>query len=1313
MKSLETYNIGLDIGVGSVGWCVTDDNSNILKKGKKHTWGAHIFEEANTAKDRRMYRGAKRRLTRRKERINILQSLLLEDLEKEYPNFLPLLRESSLTFDDKTKSESILGVKYNLFSDKNMTDETYYDQFPTIYHLRKYLMDTKEKVDIRLVYLAIHHIIKYRGNFLYEGDFAENTSEVKENLQNLLEWLKNEYDITITNNIEEILQILQNKKDTKASKKEKIISLFDYDKEEKQVITNVVNSFLGYAFDVNKIFNIDFEKAKISFSSEIENEDELIGLLDSQAEIYQNMKTIYSWFTLQDILGGRAFISEAFIDKYNKYANDLKLLKQIYKTYLPNEYNAMFKKIGKDNYVAYNGKNQGKTCKKCSPDEFFANLKKVIEKLPDECEEKANILNEIADNNFLVKLNVTDNGAIPHQLHQKELKIILENQGKYYKTIENNKQKILDLFSFRIPYYVGPLAKKEGQSKWAWVVRKSDEKILPWNFENVVDEDATAEKFIRRMTNKCTYLINEDVIPKQSLLYSEFCVLNELNNIRINNHHIAKDFKQKIIDEIFKKQKKVTAKNIKDWYRKEGIEVKSLTGLSDGNTFNSNMSSYIDLTRILGKVDEDNYEECENIIYWITIFEDKKILKRKIKKEYSKLTDEQVNQLVKLRYTGWSRLSKELLLGIKSNDNENIMQKLKDTPLNFMQIINNDEYGFNKKIEERMPQSSGKITYKDVDEIPTSPANKRAIWKVMCIVREIVKVMGKEPQNIYIEFARNEEKNKTLKDNRAKDLLKKYDEIEKQIKYLKEYDNNVYKELKKHQSDKTLEEKLYLYFIQNGKCLYSGKKLNIDELNLYEVDHIIPQSYRKDDSIDNKALVIRSENQRKKDSLLLSDEIIEGRKEWWQSLLDSGLISQTKYFRLTRRKMFETDDDMDNFVHRQLVETRQITKYVTNLLVNEYKNTQVYALRANLTHNFREKYNIYKNRNVNNYHHAHDAFILCVIGNILDKYWHGKEEFKYSEYIKNYLKDDKKQNEKFGMIMNFINKYVDIAKVKEQLRYKDCFITRMLIEETGEFYNQTLYSPKDKPVISLKNGLPAEKYGGYSNEFKEYYTIFSYKNDKGKTEYQLVGIPVKIAYDIKNGKENLENYIKENYISGDYTDFKIIRRKILKNQQYLDENNEPMILCSDKEIRADKELILNESMDELIHIMNLDERQLDDNQKEKLENGYEYMFDYLTAKLGKEYKVFSNVYNKLLNKREDFMGLDENNKKMTINGLIDLMEKGQGNLKALGLSDRAGRMSGQNFKTDRLLKMTFIDKSVTGMYERRFKVNGMENNCSK
>ena len=87
MKKEKNYNIGLDIGVASVGWCVTDEDNNILKKGKKHMWGSRIFTEANGASVRRNFRSNRRRIERRKERINILQSLLLDDMEKYYPNF--------------------------------------------------------------------------------------------------------------------------------------------------------------------------------------------------------------------------------------------------------------------------------------------------------------------------------------------------------------------------------------------------------------------------------------------------------------------------------------------------------------------------------------------------------------------------------------------------------------------------------------------------------------------------------------------------------------------------------------------------------------------------------------------------------------------------------------------------------------------------------------------------------------------------------------------------------------------------------------------------------------------------------------------------------------------------------------------------------------------------------------------------------------------------------------------------------------------------------------------------------------------------
>ena len=122
MKNEKNYNIGLDIGVGSVGWCVTDEDNNILKKGTKNMWGSDIFDEAQTAKATRTFRSSKRRLERRKERIKILQSLMQEDMEREYPNFFQMLKETANVEEDKTFAEKILGTKYNLFSNMNYTD---------------------------------------------------------------------------------------------------------------------------------------------------------------------------------------------------------------------------------------------------------------------------------------------------------------------------------------------------------------------------------------------------------------------------------------------------------------------------------------------------------------------------------------------------------------------------------------------------------------------------------------------------------------------------------------------------------------------------------------------------------------------------------------------------------------------------------------------------------------------------------------------------------------------------------------------------------------------------------------------------------------------------------------------------------------------------------------------------------------------------------------------------------------------------------------------------------------------------------------
>lgn len=154
-----------------------------------------------------------------------------------------------------------------------------------------------------------------------------------------------------------------------------------------------------------------------------------------------------------------------------------------------------------------------------------------------------------------------DNGVIPMQVNEKELVKILDN-AKGYLPFLNDKDdkgisvydKIIKIFEYRIPYFVGPLNK---HSSKAWLVR-GDEKIYPWNIEKVVDYDKSMEKFIENLTSKCTYLPDCDVIPKNSLLYSEFCVLNEINNITLDGKKIDVKTKQEIFENCFMKHYKVS-----------------------------------------------------------------------------------------------------------------------------------------------------------------------------------------------------------------------------------------------------------------------------------------------------------------------------------------------------------------------------------------------------------------------------------------------------------------------------------------------------------------------------------------------------------------------------------------------------------------------------------------------------------------------------------------------------------------------------------------------------------------------------------
>lgn len=545
------YYVGLDMGTGSVGWAVTDESYQILRRHGKAMWGVRLFESAKTAEERRMFRTGRRRLDRRGWRIEILQEIFAEEISRVDPGFFLRMKESKYYPEDKRDIQgNCPELPYTLFVDKTFTDKDFHKKYPTIYHLRKMLMETEDTPDMRLVYLALHHMMKHRGHFLLSGDISQVT-EFKNTFNQFIENIRNEemdFEIELDESaVQMIEETLKDKNLTRSAKKSKLVKGLNAKNVRDKAFLTLLS---GGTVKLSDLFGMEElnegERPKISFADN--GYEEYAAVVEMElGELYyivESAKAVYDWAILSDILGGSTSVSDAKVRAYEKHKADLKYLKAVVKEYFPKEvYNAVFVESSDklNNYPAYigmtkkNGKKVSLEGKRCSREEFMDFLKKnIVVKLPDE-EAKMYLQSELEKDSFLPKQVNKDNGVIPYQVHKYELKKILDNLGDKIPFLKENAEKIEKLFSFRIPYYVGPLRTGNGEnSKFAWAERKSTEKIYPWNFENVIDVEQSAENFIRRMTNKCTYLIGEDVLPKDSLLYSKFMVLNELNNLRLD-----------------------------------------------------------------------------------------------------------------------------------------------------------------------------------------------------------------------------------------------------------------------------------------------------------------------------------------------------------------------------------------------------------------------------------------------------------------------------------------------------------------------------------------------------------------------------------------------------------------------------------------------------------------------------------------------------------------------------------------------------------------------------------------------------------
>lgn len=1021
------------------------------------------------------------------------------------------------------------------------------------------------------------------------------------------------------------------------------------------------------------------EEAKIQLSKE-SYEEELESLLEKSGEEFRDVflqaKKVYDAILLSDILStkkqnSKAKLSLGMIERYDSHKKDLEELKQFVKANLPEKTAIFFKDSSKNGYAGYI---DGKT----TQEDFYKFLKKELNGIAG----SERFMEKVDQENFLLKQRTTANGVIPHQVHLTELKAIIERQKPYYPFLEEARDKMIRLLTFRIPYYVGPLAQGEETSSFAWLERKTPEKVTPWNATEVIDYSASAMKFIQRMINYDTYLPTEKVLPKHSILYQKYTIFNELTKVAYKDergikHQFSSKEKREIFKELFQKQRKVTVKKLQQFLSANyNIEDAEILGVD--KAFNSSYATYHDFLD-LAKPNTERVAELleqpemnamfEDIVKILTIFEDREMIRTQLKKYQSVLGDGFFKKLVKKHYTGWGRLSERLINGIRDKKtNKTILDYLIDDDdfpynrnRNFMQLINDDSLSFKEELANELALAGNQSLLEVVEALLGSPAIKKGIWQTLKIVEELIEIIGYNPKNIVVEMARENQRT-----NRSKPRLKALEEA------LKSFDSPLLKE-QPVDNQALQKDRLYLYYLQNGKDMYTGEALDIDRLSEYDIDHIIPRSFIVDNSIDNKVLVSSKENRLKMDDVPDQKVVIRMRR-YWEKLLRANLISERKFAYLTKLEL--TPEDKARFIQRQLVETRQITKHVAAILDQYFnqpeesknKGIRIITLKSSLVSQFRKTFGIHKVREINNHHHAHDAYLNGVVAiALLKKYPKLEPEFVYGNYTKFNLATENKATAKkefYSNILRFFEKeeysydengeiFWDkarhIPQIKKVISSHQVNIVKKVEVQTGGFYKETV-NPKGKPdkLIQRKAGWDVSKYGGFGSPVVAYAVAFIYEKGKARKKAKAIeGITIMkqslfeqdpIGFLSNKGYSNVTKFIK-----------------LSKYTLYELENGRRRMVASHKEAQKANSFILPEKLVTLLyHAQHYDEI------------AHKESFDYVNDHLSEFREIldqvidFSNRYTIAAKNTEKIAELFEQNQESTVQSLsqsfINLMQ---------------------------------------------------------
>ena len=682
---------------------------------------------------------------------------------------------------------------------------------------------------------------------------------------------------------------------------------------------------------------------------------------------------------------------------------------------------------------------------------------------------------------------------------------------------------------------------------------------------------------------------------------------------------------------------------------------------------------------------------------------------------YPDLTPGQLKAICSLSYQGWGRLSRIFLEEItvpapETGEVWNLITALWQTNDNLMQLLSRN-YRFTDEVESfNALKKKSELSYKTVDELYVSPAVKRQIWQTLKVVKEIQKVMGNAPKRVFVEMAREKQESKRT-DSRKKQLIELY-------RACKDEERDWIAELNAQSDQKLRSDKLYLYYTQKGRCMYSGEIIHLDELwdnTKYDIDHIYPQSKTMDDSLNNRVLVKKNYNAIKSDTYPLSLDIRKKMMSLWKMLLQQGFITKEKYARLVRSDELSADE-LAGFIERQIVETRQSTKAVAEILKEALPDTEIIYVKAGTVSNFRQTYALQKVREMNDLHHAKDAYLNIVVGNSYfvkftkNAAWFIKNNPGRSYNLKRMFEFDIERN---GETAWKTGNKGSIVTVKKAMQKNNILVTRKSYEAKGGLFDQQMMK-KRKGQVPIKGNddrlANIEKYGGYNKAAGTYFMLVKSLDKKGREIRTIEFVPLYLKNQIEKDKESAIEYLsKERGLNSPEilldkikidTLFKVDGFKMwlsgrTGNQLIFKGANQLILSEKDASILKGVVKYVNRRKENKDAILS----DRDEMGEEKLLQLYDVFLD----------KVSNTVYSKRLSaqiktlteKRERFMGLSNEDKCVVLNEILHMFQcqSGSSNLKLIGGPASAGLLLLNNNITS-CKQISIINQSPTGVYEK-------------